>query len=404
MIDSVEEKHKLNYFLIGSVSAVILAIPFRPLWSSYSIILLAAVGLGNAIILKKIEKQLLFLYLLGAAYIVRVIWIFRAEDFSYALGRLETEFPLLAFPLIFSTFNVTSKIKSIAVRVYCVMMMMTMAYSFFQLILYFQDSPYTFSEYTLFHLDPIWFWEHSRNFAQKMLTWEGAHYSFISIAVLYGLHLVLYIERKTKEDKWLLTIYAAMTFLFLVYTGSRIGFFAFVAALIGYAVFSGKLIFENKSLSVVFFGLCIFVLIVGLSKWGSQIEPIRYHYWSRAVTAIKEDLLLGHGTGAGRIIMHEPEFEQKIGWEVNHPHDQYLTELMQFGLLGSIPLFLFLLFAMWHGLVFKDRELLSVLLTGMIFMITEAPFNSNKGIVPFVFLICLLANFSAYKNKREVRR
>jgi|GEM_PF-5919610 len=395
----MEIKRKLDYLLLVSLLLVILAIPFRPVWGSYTIVLLAVIGLANAVILKRIEKQPLFVYLLGVAYIVRVLWIFRAEDFPYALGRLETEFPLLAFPLIFSTFDVTHKLKRLGVRIYCLVMMMTMTYGFFQLILYFQNSPYTFLEYTQFHLDPEWFWENSRHFAQKMLTWEGAHYSFINIAILYGLHLFFYIENKSKVDKLLLIIYAVMTFLFLVYTGSRIGFFAFVAALIGYAVFSNKLIFEKKWMSLSFFFLGIFVFVACLSKWGAQIEPVRYHYWSRAVTAIEGKLLLGHGTGSGWIIMHEPEFEQKIGWAVNHPHNQYLSELMQFGLLGSMPLFLFFLAATWHGLVVKDRELLSVIFTGMVFMITEAPLNSNKGIVPFVLLICLLANFSVEKAR-----
>lgn len=384
---------KLDYLLTGSLALVIAMIPFKPIWGSYSMIILAVISITNVILLKKFEKLPLFVYALIFAFIVRVLWIFRADDFSNAVGKLETEFGLFVFPFIFSLFRVTPVMKIFAVRVYALVMMSIMIYGFCRLALYFQNSPYSFTEYTLFHLDPVWFWNHSRNFAQSMLTWEWAHYSFINVMLIYGMHLLVYQEYKTKLDKVLLILYVVMALIFLIYTGSRIGFIAYLFAAIGYALLSFNFIFKKK---VLFLGAgCVFafVLTIFLIKWGEKIEPIRYHYWSRAVDAIRVSPYLGHGTGSTHSIMREPEFEQKIGWTVNHPHNQYLTELLQFGIIGSIPLFAFFGLALWHGLTFRDKALISLVITFMVFMITEAPVNTNKGLVPFILLISLLANY-----------
>jgi O-antigen ligase len=388
----MEGKRKLDYLLISSLTLVIVAIPFRPVWGSYSIIILTVIAFTNAIFLKKFEKLPLFVYVLVIVFIVRILWIFRADDFSYAVGKLETEFGLFVFPLIFSLFRVTPEMKTLAVRVYALVMMSIMIYGFYRLGLYFQNSPYTFTEYTLFHLDPAWFWEHSRNFAQSMLTWEWAHYSFINVMLIYGIHLLVYQESKTKLDKTLLPLYAVMAMLFLVYTGSRIGFIAYLSAAIGYALLSFKFVFKKRILFLGIVCVLAFAVTICLIKWGNKIEPIRYHYWSRAVDAIKINPYLGHGTGSAKFIMSEPEFEQKIGWTVNHPHNQYLTELLQFGFIGSIPLFAFFFLGIWHGLTFRDKALISIIITFMVFMITEAPVNTNKGLVPFVLLISILAN------------
>src|SRR5687767_4729497 len=96
----------LHNLLRIAIALVMFLIPFRPLYGSYTLIVLSAVALAYAVYNRKVEKPPLLLYFLAALYAVRVIWLLLAEDKIYGLKVLETELPLLAVPLIFSMFPV----------------------------------------------------------------------------------------------------------------------------------------------------------------------------------------------------------------------------------------------------------------------------------------------------------
>jgi len=324
-----------------------------------------------------------------------------AEDFKYGIKSLETELPLLIFPFMFSTIHVSETIRKRVSKVYAITMILTIVYGFWQLAVYFKTtSPYGFWEYTQFHLDPAWFWEHSRHFAQSMLTWDWIHYSFINISIIYGLHLLVYLDNRAIWDRILLTVYVVLAVLFLIYTGSRIGLFAFAIAIVSYITFSFEVVFVRSRISFLLILSLIIGVIIILVLWGNEIDAIRYHYWSRAVESIKLSPFIGHGTGATRLVMTEPEFEAITGWSVNHPHNQYLSELVQFGVVGSLPLFAFMIYGIRHSLQNRDMRTLCLIITGMVFMITESPLNSNKGIVPFILLVCL----SVKKTETKLRK
>jgi O-antigen ligase len=389
-----------NSFLKISLVLVVVTIPFKPVWGSYSIIALGIAGILNLINSRKVEVLPFFSYLLVIAFLVRVAWLASADDFLYGLGRLETEFPLFIIPLIFSMFIVSNQIKALFIRAYVVTMICIMLYAFFRLGVYIKDAPYSFLDYTLFHLDPVWFWKHSRYFAQNMLTWDYAHYTFTTIMVLYGLQLLTCLEEKRFGDKILMIVFLLLTILFLLYTGSRIGLLAFVGLLFVYFISSLKFFFERRITVIgTLIGLSVLAVSI-LIKYGESIDPVRYQYASWALDAIADKPILGHGTGSAKAIMHHPEFEKEVGYSVNHPHNQFLSELLQFGILGSLPLLSFLGLSIWYAFVHRNREILLILFTAFLLMITEAPINSNKGLVPLLVILFLVIN-NASSNERK---
>lgn len=382
----------LDYALKVSLALAIVLIPFRAIWGSYAIILLGAVALANGVYLKKWDGFSLLSYALIAMYLVRVIWLLRSPDVGYGARTLETASPLIGIPLIFSFFTLTADRKRFAMRAYIMMCVGIMLYSFIQLAIYFQTSPYSFSDYTMFHLDPTWFWETSRYFSFNMLNWQGAHYSFITVILIYGMHLALFFRDKTTFDKWMAPIYAVLFVAFQVYAGSRIGLLIFLASAGAYAIFAVPGFFRSR---VVFTTLSIsaaVIVVFLMVRFGSDVNHERYVYAKYALAAIRQHPLLGHGTGAGEFVLNDPNMEKEIGWVVNHPHNQFLAELLEYGIIGTIPFIAFVCIGLLNGFDHKDKALLAVMITALLFMLSEAPFNSNKGVVPLVFVTSLLFN------------
>lgn len=391
----------LDFLLKISLALVVLMIPLKSIWGSYSLIFLGLVGLMNTIYNRKWESPSVISYMLIGSFLVRIIWLSRAEDFEYGLKSLETEFPLFAIPLIFSLFIVTDELKKFTIRIYVFMTSCVIIYSFVQLAIYLQDSPWTFYEYTKFHIKPKWFWETSRYFSRNMLNWENAHYSFLTVLILYGAYLFYSIKNETLWFKITWYLYLAITILFIVYTGSRIGFVLFVVGILCITFFS----FSSLRNHMILFGTAIIIFMstviwIGISRY-NRMDPVRYHYAVKALDAYKKKPWLGFGTGAGKSIMRDPEFENLIGYSVNHPHNQFLSELIQFGIIGSIPLIFFFALAIIKALTHQDVPYFVLLIIVLIFMMVEAPLNSNKGVLPFLMTVFLIRN-SKSKSTRVI--
>jgi hypothetical protein len=391
------------YAIRAALALVMFLIPFRPVYGSYTLILLAGVGVAYAISQRKIERPPLIFSILASLYVVRLIFLIGTEDINHGLQVLETELPLLAVPLIFTFFPMDLALRNFAVRVYVIMCLSVMLYSFVQLGIYVWDGPYGFIQYTKYHLDPEWFWSLSRHFSFKMLNWEGPHYSFITVIILYGWHLSVNLRRESSYDKYVSVVYSVSLFVFLLYTGSRIGVAITLISLVCYAVFSIQLFWHNKVAFTAAAAIVVATASAFLVKYGERLDERRYHYAVRAIEAWKTDPWLGHGTGSGSAVMHEPDYEVKTDHIVNHPHNQFLSELIQFGLIGSIPLLVFLAYALNMALDCRDRGMLMILISVLIFMVTEAPLNSNKGLLPFVLIMAILAKFhSDHSSSRPV--
>ena len=67
------------------------------------------------------------------------------------------------------------------------------------------------------------------------------------------------------------------------------------------------------------------------------------------VPMIKDKLLTGHGAGT-----FETSYQQYAGADIrghfDHAHNDYIQFLAEFGLIGFVPLALFVVFSFWHGL------------------------------------------------------
>jgi O-antigen ligase len=379
----------------ASTVIFIFSIPFAAKYVSYTMFLWGACALAYSVYLRQWNPPSILLCLIASAFIVRAVWVLVADDFSYGMRSLETEFSLIILPIIFLFLPKAGDVKVLAARAYIVMCLGVIVYSFIQLFIFLQDSPWTFAEFTKFHFEIDSFWVNTRYFSYGMLNWDTAHYSFLSAMFIYAASLFPIAIKKVKTRIVMTVVYLIITFLFIVYSGSRVGLVMMIVWIVAAAIFSIRPFFERKQL--VIGAIVVSLLVVGtiVALKGDvyqRVDRTRYHYGRMAIDQWKERPMLGWGTGSGKELMHDEAFEDEIGYSVNHPHNQYLSELMQFGIIGALPLFAFLLGCIYVGVMDNAKPLLLTVVSVMVLMMVESPINSNKGIVPMMLVLCLTAS------------
>jgi O-antigen ligase len=227
------------------------------------------------------------------------------------------------------------------------------------------------------------------------MDWEFAHPSFLGAFMVYGMLMVIKLGTSVKH-KIVIFVYIVGLIIFSLLTGSR-------SNLVLLALSFGVLFVLNRCTKIkqmILLGSVIFLaLIIGINNY-DEIDSRRFQFAKIAISSIVDRPLLGYGTGSQKAIMNDTVHARDIGFvntaalglEVNHPHNQYLTELVQFGLIGSIPFFLFLFATIFNA--YKDQNILfiTLMIIIMAFMMVEAPINSNKGLIPLLLAIILLSD------------
>ncbi len=380
------------------LTVIIILIPFYARWGNIGLIALGAASLLNSIYRKQMNFPPTFIYFLMATYAVRILWIVGTNDFLYGLRTLETELPLLSVPLIFIFFKLTNGATQFLGRVYVIMVLSIVVFSFFKLYSHFENSGQTVKEYLEMHFVT------AQYYAQlNMLTWNSAHYSFLSVMIIYGLHILFNDGKKGLSYFIFLGIYVISSLAFFIFTGSKSGMALLIIAFAAYIFIKFRKILLSRYAMIL--GLCLaFFSVIYLFRFNVKdylykSDSQRYQFFTVSVEAWMQKPLLGYGTGSSKAIIQDMDFAEKIGFSkteyegnrANHPHNQYLSELLQFGFVGSIPLILFLVGAFLYSIKHENWILLNIMITFSLFMLVESPINSNKGLVPFVLLTCLYA-------------
>lgn len=369
----------INIFLV----VLIFTIPFKPKWGSYVLILLVVTGVLKLRLGGSWKKLDLAFYFLFFAFLVRIVWLLKSNDFNYGIKGLETELPLVAIPLVFSLINLNESQRIFHLKSFALMAVCIILYSFIQLFEFVNQSPYTLLQYLDIHFVT------AQYYAQlNMLNWNNfAHYSFLSVIIIYGLHILVYNPYRKTFNIFLVGIFLLLAIVFFIFTGSRTGLVLIFISLLTYGLIRFRTQVSFRIVIGLFMGFavaCIMYCTLGeldIKKKLYNYDPQRIQFFSVALDAFKKAPLFGYGTGSQRIIMHDVAAAERLGFSkdnyegqfVNHPHNQFLTELLQFGIIGSIPLFIFLIAMVRASLKDKNWTLLNIMITMALFMCAESP-------------------------------
>ena len=198
---------------------------------------------------------------------------------------------------------------------------------------------------------------------------------------------------KIKNIEFLLGI--LLPIVFTILGGARVGMMiAPVLLFLGY-------VFYCKFKPVLKWGLLVAgIAVVGFLLHSFPNADDRFNDTPRmdlrktAISAIKEKPVFGWGTGSSKSLIHSKERAHSLGietsYDFNQFHNQYLEDMVQFGILGILIILVLFGWVLWVGIREKNFLLLSLLIIYTLFCWTESVFYVSKGIVPFAFWLCFL--------------
>ena len=137
------------------------------------------------------------------------------------------------------------------------------------------------------------------------------------------------------------------------------------------------------------------------NTWNSL--NMRKATWTTAISLIKEEPVLGRGTGDDE--QARLEEYRKNGFHFGrlqnfNEHNQYLGVLVRFGIIGLIIFLTPFAIGIYRALQTKDALYLFFLLLVMLSMLTENYFESDRGVI-FYALINSILFFSMPVNKSK---
>jgi O-antigen ligase len=235
---------------------------------------------------------------------------------------------------------------------------------------------------------------------------------YLSFGIMVAVYLALQ-ERKLRL--YLLPIFVLVTVL--VFCDSRAAVISFVVTML----ITIPVILNSRYLKIAvpvsILGLGALVSIsprtsllisefrksVTESNYNPEGTVLRIAVWTGAVEIVKENWLLGVGTGDGEIamlektqVLNKKAFEQKL-----NAHNQYLETFMTLGIVGFLIVVIMLLFPLVYSLKKRHFIFVSFLLIVGINMLFESVFETFQGIIFFCFCYCLLDVFQFQKKLNE---
>ena len=354
----------------------IICIPMKIAWTTFCTILLCAYGIYFAIYKRRVFLRNDLFFLFVGLFLLLALF---GRPAGYAV--MDNEFALLLFAVISATLPLTKlKIYACYVRALLVLNGVILA-SGLSFLLWFHD---------FYGLGIADYFAEIKIYSGNLREWlYYDHAAFLSFFGLVGLLFAHKLSAMGRMDRRLLILYHILLVSFIVLNGSRICVLIYAVYLLNVAV---KLGYKKK----IFVNAFLF-LIVAASFVHSieKLDEIRYRLWSVSWKAIKESPWIGHGLGKSNAILHDSRFaDAKTISEIaefNHSHNQFITFLMEIGILGFLSLVFALAYYLYKSGHYKNATLgLFLLGLGYLFL-TESILQTSKPMYVICFLFLLVS-------------
>ena len=386
-------------FSVFGITLLLAVLPFKIDYTNYVMVFMMLAILFSYICNKPRQFiwQPLF-YVLCAIYLLNVIGLLYSGDINRGIKRLDSNIPLLAFPVFFSMIQFTKKNLILILRFF---IWIVIAFCAFGLLSHITILP----EFT-WNLA----FRDSKQYAPLLLMWPAhPHPSFVSTILLMAVPIALYLRfhdgKQISAIEMVVGVLLPVVFTFLV--GARVGMLLIPILLgLGY-------LFYCRLKPLIKWGItAVGIVIVGLllhqfpAADDRFVDPIRVDLRKTAISAIKEKPIFGWGTGYVTPLIHSEERSQTVGIETPYDlssfHNQYLEDMVQFGIPGILILLTLFGWILYSGLHEKNYLILSILTIYVAFCWTETALTLSKGIVPFAFWLCfLMANLINMSSKTD---
>jgi len=349
-----------------------------------------------------LNKVYFFIFLYAIFFMLGTIYTPKGFYFP------EMTYTFYVLPLAFSFFRLKKQslllIIKIVFRIMAVYMAVSIVYWWFNLLILNMSA----LEWITTKFPPAYFyvgkWGHY------------SHPSYISLVLFSTLISGFYLNYKKDNavtlSKFELITYIGLCLGFVLVMESRIGLVELIIIVLISLLYYIRLktpYLKQTLLVAVLVGVVI--LMAGENKFSRLIhDDVRKADFTLAINYIKEHPVVGAGYHQQRAAL---EYQDKKMADVTRPadappitytHNQFLGDMVQFGIPGLLPLLIMLGGLVWYA--FKSRSYLLQLymLIYLLFMLIEEPLYAQEGITRFMAFLCLFVHISECDKPVKVHR
>ncbi len=341
---------------------------------------------------QNLKRNFLPFLLTSSLFWISLIGLLYTENMGEGLKNFQKQLPFLVFPLIFFSVEITGKTKLILLKYFSFGVVVSATFALLKAS-YFKLN--NFGDY--FYYDKL----------GQLLDIHTTYFAmYVLIALLYFAN---FISRKTLKKRVAYGLCIVFLLWFLYLLSVRVSIVALIVSGM-LLIYGNRKAITSKTLFLLIGGVLLIVLFYFTPNFqkrfnaktpeGIAISDVdtRTAHWKSALEVIeKNNILFGAGTGDGHTILYDQYL--KNGFETGYiyqynAHNQFLETALYYGLLGLALLITLILFVIRKCYLNENYLAAAILITQVVFMITESTLESQSGIVPFAYVTAILASGS----------
>lgn len=340
-------------------------------------------------------KSNLGLLLFIIFYIFVLIGLFYSHELGIDYGRIASQLPFLIIPLVLiksgigaNTIAKGKRVFVIAVAVFCLIAFISLIFNY--IVNYEHRLNYNFIQRSMYHF----------------------HYPY-DVLYLNIAYVFVLTERTLKRYREVLT---AIFFVFPFLAGVRMGIFTFLLISLIFVLKNHKKLLSIKFLMKTIILVILALIALKTSKYakdklldtlstiGFKTEEyvsdvgrdyhkisLRTKLWSSSYELFKTHPILGFGPNGSQQFLEEKYKELGYsGLEGLNSHNQFLTTMLNHGLLGLLLLASMFIAAIYMAVKQKNMQFILCVLVFLLAFGTESILVRQKGIFLFIIIISLL--------------
>lgn len=380
----IRKRFEKKEFALFLAALFIVSVPLKIAWVTFTALLLLAYSIFVLVKNKEIRFSPGSLAVLGL-FVVPLLFVGQGELSNLAIPLGFVIFPIICSILDFSLHD--DEIKKIYTKVFLI----TMSIVIVSWVLRIGYEGY------FYNLDFSNYFTDIKSNAHLVMYWlYYPHTTFLSFFALIGGIFCMDLYKREKITQIYGLAYVGLTIIALIILGSR---FAWVLAILLPVLFFIPL----KNLKKILVPLWA-ALFTGTVYFIDKMDVLRTELWQISFTEIKKNLWFGNGTGNSDLVLPDQLLISKNGAdmliEINHSHNQFLTNLLENGLLGTLLFTALMLFIFLRFSQLNNKAMMLVTFAILLLMIVESPFKTATPLYLCGFLWCVFKNRDENQEER----
>lgn len=395
-------------------------IPLLPIALPILIVLLSLnwlMKISNVSISFRTIKQNRSLTLMIVLYVLYLLGLIYSSNFKFASEILETKFSFLIIPFVYAAYTnetklqLTNYLKSFIFGCisYAILCFAYATYAFYKPV-------YTDLYGVLYDLGSNYFY-----YSYLSSVFHPSYASMYAVVALFSIYYLYKKEFLKLNYFWISVI--AMFSIYILLLSSKAGWIGLIFI---YAVFIVDLIRNSRYLIATaivggLVGLFLFLNVYYAPLYAQRIPKAevienainekdknnkavttstdgtgsRIFVWKASFEVIKENLIIGVGTGDSRDKLMEKYLQKNMKTEYEfglNSHNQFLNTTVSIGIIGLMVLILCFWMPFYHGWKQKELLLIGFVVVVAMNLLFESMFERQSGVIFYVFLNTILCS------------